>query len=120
MAGRIPGMSGPLPRAGLVVLAGRCWPAGRSLESPGLDNRLTGGGWLVNLTFLARLIPQKHFSALDTHFYCRPSKPLGIVRLEGLGKLKKNNDLFGTRTLNLLAYCVVPRQTMQLDKHYVK
>jgi hypothetical protein len=29
MAGRIPGM---------VVLAGRCWPAGRSLETPGLDN----------------------------------------------------------------------------------
>jgi hypothetical protein len=37
MAGRIPGMSGPLPRAVLVVLAGRCWPAGRSLETPGLD-----------------------------------------------------------------------------------
>jgi hypothetical protein len=32
MAGRIPGMSGMLPRAGLVVLAGR------SLETPGLDN----------------------------------------------------------------------------------
>jgi hypothetical protein len=31
MVGRIPGMSGPLPRAGLVVLTGR------SLETPDLD-----------------------------------------------------------------------------------
>jgi hypothetical protein len=34
MAGRIPGMFGPLPWAGLVVLAGR------SLETPGLNNEI--------------------------------------------------------------------------------
>jgi hypothetical protein len=38
MAGWIPGMSDPLPLAGLVVLAGRRWPAGRSLVTSGLDD----------------------------------------------------------------------------------
>jgi hypothetical protein len=41
MVGLIPGMSGPLLQAGLVVLVGRCWPAGRSLETPGLDHPIT-------------------------------------------------------------------------------
>jgi hypothetical protein len=33
--------------------------------------------------------PQKHFSASGTHFCQRPSKPMDLVWLEGLGKLVK-------------------------------
>jgi hypothetical protein len=55
MAGRIPGMSGPLPRAGLVVLAGR------SLETPCLDNRPADGGKIVSRTHRPNFTLQKQF-----------------------------------------------------------
>jgi hypothetical protein len=51
-----------------------------------LENRLTDGGKVVSLTHQQRSIPQKyHFSA----------KPQGLVRTEGLGKLKKFIHLIG-------------------------
>jgi hypothetical protein len=56
MAGRIPGMSGPL--------AGRCWPAGRSLETPGQGSRLTDGGKIVSPTHGPHSTPQKHYFLL--------------------------------------------------------
>jgi hypothetical protein len=34
------------------------------------------------------------------------------VRLEGLGQLKKSNDLIGNRTRHLLAYSIMPEPTM--------
>jgi hypothetical protein len=54
--------------------------------------------------------PQKHyFSASGTHFCYRLSKPQGLVRLEGLGKVKKSNDLIGTQTGYVPAYSTVPQ-----------
>jgi hypothetical protein len=66
-----------------------------------LDNQLTDGGKTVNPTHRSRSAPHKHFSASGTHFCKRLSKPLALVRLEGLGKLKKFNELIGTRTRDL-------------------
>jgi hypothetical protein len=37
--------------------------------------------------------------------------PRTIVRLQGLGKLKKSNDLIGNRTSDLLAFSIVPQPT---------
>jgi hypothetical protein len=54
--------------------------------------------------------PQKrYFSASGTHFSYRLSKPQGLVRPEGLGKLKKFIHLIGTRTRDFLAYSIVPQ-----------
>jgi hypothetical protein len=39
------------------------------------------------------LIPETFFSASSTHFCYRLGNPQGLVRPEGLGKLKKFNDL---------------------------
>jgi hypothetical protein len=48
--------------------------------------------------------PQTFFFLVPgTHFCQRLSKPQGLVWLEGLGKLKKFNDLTG---YNLLAYSI--------------
>jgi hypothetical protein len=57
-----------------------------------LHNRLTDGGNVVSLTHRQRIIPDKHyFSAPDmqTNFCYRLSEPWCLVRLEGLGKLKR-------------------------------
>jgi hypothetical protein len=54
-----------------------------------LDSRLTDGGKAVSPTHRSRYTPQKHFSASCTHFCYRLNKPQGLVRPEGLGKLKK-------------------------------
>jgi hypothetical protein len=46
--------------------------------------------------------PQKHyFYASDTHFCLRLSKPRGLVRPEGLGKLIKIIHLMRSRTRDL-------------------
>jgi hypothetical protein len=45
-----------------------------------------------------RSTPQKHFYASGTHFCYRLSKPQGLVRPEGLRKLKKP-EMFDFRTL---------------------
>jgi hypothetical protein len=54
-----------------------------------LDNQLIDGGEVVSLKYRPRSTPQKHyFSASDTHFCSRLSKPQGLVRLEGLDTLE--------------------------------
>jgi hypothetical protein len=61
-----------------------------------LDNRLTDGGKVVSLTHQPRSTLQKHyFSAL--------------VRLEGLGKLKKLIHLFESRNCDPPACSIVPQ-----------
>jgi hypothetical protein len=58
-----------------------------------LDNRLTDGGKVVSPTHRPSFTPHKHyFSASGTHFRSRLSKPQGLVRPEGLGKLRKNHS----------------------------
>jgi hypothetical protein len=54
----------------------------------------------------SRFTLQKHyyFSASGTHFYYRLSEPQGLVKLEGLEKLKKLLHLFGSGTHDLPAY----------------
>jgi hypothetical protein len=55
-----------------------------------LDNRLTDGGKVVSPTHPPHFTPQKHhyFYVSGTHFCYRLNEPLGLVRQEGLGKLK--------------------------------
>jgi hypothetical protein len=61
-----------------------------------IDNRQTDGGKVVSLT-RRPLLP--------------PGKLLVLVRLEGIGKLKKKkaNDLIGNRTPDLPACSIVPQ-----------
>jgi hypothetical protein len=68
-----------------------------------LDNGLTDSGKAVIPTHRPRSTPQKqYFLASGTHFCLRLSEPQGLVRLEGLGILKKKIiHLFGTRTRGL-------------------
>jgi hypothetical protein len=54
------------------------------------------------------------FPVSGTHFCYRLHKPQGLVRLEGLGKLKKFNMLIGSQTHNLPACSIVPQPTMLL------
>jgi hypothetical protein len=56
-----------------------------------LDNRLTDGGKVVSPTHPPHFTPQKHyyFSVSGSHFCWRLSKPQGLVRPQGLSKLKK-------------------------------
>jgi hypothetical protein len=62
------------------------------------------GGEVVSLTHRPRFTPYKHFSSVPgTHLYYRLTKPQGLMRLEGLGKLKNCDYLFGNRTLGLAA-----------------
>jgi hypothetical protein len=48
------------------------------------------------------------FPAFGTHFCYRLSKPQNLVRLEGLGKLKKFIHLIRNRTCDLPAYIILP------------
>jgi hypothetical protein len=74
-----------------------------------IDNQLTEGGIVVSPTHRPRSTPQKYyFSASGTNFCYRLSKPQGLVRLEGLGKLKKFNHLIGSRTHDFPACNIVP------------
>jgi hypothetical protein len=59
-----------------------------------LDNPLTDSGKVLSLTRRPRSTPQKYyFSASGTHFCYRLIEPHGLVRPEGLRKLKKKNCL---------------------------
>jgi hypothetical protein len=56
-----------------------------------LDNRLTDGVKVVSPTHRPHVTPQKHyFSASCAHFCYRLSEPQGLVRSEGLDKLKNS------------------------------
>jgi hypothetical protein len=58
-----------------------------------LDSRFRDGREFVSLARRLRCTPQKHyFSVSGTRFCWRPSKPQGLVWLEGLGKLKKKKN----------------------------
>jgi hypothetical protein len=54
-----------------------------------LDNRLTDGGKVVGPTHPPHFTPHKHyyFNVSGTYFCYRLSKPPGLVRPEGFGKL---------------------------------
>jgi hypothetical protein len=55
-----------------------------------LGNRFTDGGKIISLTIRLRSTPQKHYvSSSGTYFCYRLSKPQGLLRLEGISKLKK-------------------------------
>jgi hypothetical protein len=56
---------------------------------------------LSALRAVRALLPRNFFPVSGTHFCYRLSKPQGLVRLEGLDKLKKFNDLIGSRTRDL-------------------
>jgi hypothetical protein len=73
------------------------------------DNRLTDGGKSVSLKHrLPVYSPKRLFiSVSGIHFYSKLSKPQGLVRPEGLGKLINLNDLIGPPTCNLPACSIV-------------
>jgi hypothetical protein len=70
-----------------------------------LENRLTGGGEVVNLT------PPPRYSSRGRSLLEALSTP-GTVRLEGLGKLKDSDDVFGIRTRVLPACSIAPQPSM--------
>jgi hypothetical protein len=74
-----------------------------------LDNRFRDGGKVVSPMHRPRFTPQKqYFSASGTHFCYRLSKPQGLVRPEGFGKLKKKViHLIGSRNRDLAACDIV-------------
>jgi hypothetical protein len=75
-----------------------------------LDSRLTDGGKVVRPKHRLRSIPQKHyFSAFDSHFCYRLSESQGLVRPQGLGKLRNFIHLIGSRTSDLPACSLVPQ-----------
>jgi hypothetical protein len=58
-------------------------------------------GRLSALSAGRALLPRNIFSVYGTHFCYRLTKSPGLVRFERLGKLKKLNDLIGSRTRDL-------------------
>jgi hypothetical protein len=64
-----------------------------------INCRLTDGCRIVGPTHRPHFTPQEHyFSISGTHFCSRLSEPQGLVRPEGLGKLKTCIHLIGSRT----------------------
>jgi hypothetical protein len=64
---------------------------------------------LSTLSADRHITPQKHyFYASGTHFCYRLSKPQGLVRPEGLGKLIKILHLIRSRTRDLEACNIAP------------
>jgi hypothetical protein len=77
-----------------------------------LDSRLTDGCKVVSLTHRPSSTPHKPYvSATGSNFCYRLSNLQGLVRPEGLGKLKKYIHLKGSRTLDLPACTIVPQPT---------
>jgi hypothetical protein len=77
-----------------------------------LDSRLIDGGKVASLAHRPRSALQKHdLSASGTHFFQRLNKPLGLMRLEGLGKIKKILYLVESRTRDL-SVCSIMHQSL--------
>jgi hypothetical protein len=75
-----------------------------------LDIRLTDGGGVVSLTHLQGFTPRNIiFLLLVLISVKRLSKPQGLVLLEGLGKLKKFNDLISNGTRDLWPCSIAPQ-----------
>jgi hypothetical protein len=84
------------------------WGCERSMLLHLLDNRLTDGGEVVNLTRPPPLYcPGRFLVLISVRGWVdpRPIVPLG------LGKLKKSSDLIGIRTRDLQACSTVPQPT---------
>jgi hypothetical protein len=79
-----------------------------------LDNGLTDidEDKVVSLTQQPRSTPKKHYFPVLVLISARGwRKPQSLVRLTGLGKLKKNH-LIGSRTSDLPACILVPQQPL--------
>jgi hypothetical protein len=84
-----------------------------------LDSRLTDGGEVASLMHRpAALYPPGRFLVIisvrgwvDTRV---------IVRLEGLGQLRKSNNLIGNRNRDLLACSIVPQPTTLPRSHDIE
>jgi hypothetical protein len=50
--------------AAFIAVLGRMRPAGRGLDKPGLDSRLTDGGEVVSPTHWPHSAPKKHYLVL--------------------------------------------------------
>jgi hypothetical protein len=76
-----------------------------------LDSRLRDGGKFVRHKHRPRSTPQKHFPSSSSHFCYRLNRPEDLVRLEGLGKLKKKRIIYliRSRTCDLSACSIVPQ-----------
>jgi hypothetical protein len=73
-----------------------------------LDSRLTDGGKVVSLTHGPRSTQKHYFSAADTHFCWKLSRPQGLMWPEGSGKLKKCINFIGSRTRDLPVCHILP------------
>jgi hypothetical protein len=71
---------------------------------PDLDNRLTDGGKVISHTRQPPLHPGRILALISVRGWVGSK---GIVRLEGLGKLKKlTSSVLETATSQLVAYCL--------------
>jgi hypothetical protein len=75
-----------------------------------LENRLNYGGVVVRLTLRPHFTPPPPQEDYWYSFLLRVGvDPRAIMRLEGLGKLKKRIHLIGTRSRYLPACSIVPQ-----------
>jgi hypothetical protein len=77
-----------------------------------LDNWLTDGGEVLSLTPRSPFTPGRFLALISVRGLVDPG---AIVRLEGLGKLKKIH-LIGTRTCDLPVCSIVPQLTTLLRR----